>query len=77
MKSENEIIVLHIYVSDNKATVKERRFGVSELESAKAKFEDISKKPASWIPFDALSPKYTVGEWCEYCEFKNTCIEFR
>ena len=77
MKSESEIIVLHIYVSDNKATVKERRFGVSELESAKAKFEDISKKPASWIPFDALSPDYTVGEWCEYCEFKNTCIEFR
>jgi hypothetical protein len=77
MKSESEIVVLHIYVSDNKAAVKERRFGLSELESAKAKFEDISKKPASWIPFDALSPNYNVGEWCEFCEFKNTCIEFR
>ena len=77
MKSETEIIVLHIYVSDNKAIVKERRFGVSELESAKSKFEDISKKPASWIPFDALSPNYNVGKWCEYCEFKNTCAESR
>ena len=77
MKSEKEIIVLHIYVSDNNASIKERRFGVSELESARAKFENISKKPASWIPFDALSPKHSVGEWCEFCEFKNTCIEFR
>ena len=77
MRSEKEIIVLHIYVSDNNASIKERRFGVSELESAQAKFEDISKKPASWIPFDALSPKHSVGEWCEFCEFKNTCIEFR
>lgn len=77
MRSEKEIIVLHIYVSDNNASIKERRFGVSELESAQAKFEDISKKPASWIPFDALSPKHSVGEWCEFCEFKNTCVEFR
>ena len=44
MKSESEIVVLHIYVSDNKAAVKERRFVLSELESAKAKVEDISKK---------------------------------
>ena len=77
MKSEKEIIVLHIYVSDNNASVKERKFGISELESAKVKFEDIAKKPASWIPFDALSPNYKVGEWCDHCEFKNTCIEFR
>ena len=77
MKSEKEIIVLHIYVSDNNASVKERKFGISELESAKAKFEDIAKKPASWIPFDALSPSHKVGEWCDYCEFKNTCTEFR
>ena len=61
MKSEKEIIVLHIYVSDNNASVKERKFGISELESAKAKFEDIAKKPASWIPFDALSPSHKVG----------------
>jgi hypothetical protein len=77
MKSEKEIIVLHIYVSDNNASVKERKFGISELESAKVKFEDIAKKPASWVPFDALSPNYKVGEWCDNCEFKNTCIEFR
>jgi len=77
MKSEEEIIVLHIYVSEHDAEVKERRFGPSEIESAKAKFENIANKPASWIPFDALSPKYTVGDWCQMCEFKNTCSEYR
>ena len=77
MKQEDEIIVLHIYVSEHNAEVKERRFGPSEIESAKAKFESIANKPASWIPYDALSPKYTVGDWCQTCEFKNTCSEYR
>jgi hypothetical protein len=77
MKSEKEIIVLHIYVSDNDASVKERKFSSSEIESAKSKFEDLAKKSASWIPYDALSPKYNLGNWCEVCEFKNTCLENR
>lgn len=77
MKSEKEIIVMHIYVTDNSASVKERRFGSSEIESAKSKFQDIAKKPASWIPFNSLSPKFNVGEWCNHCEFKSTCGEFR
>ncbi len=77
MKSEKEIIVLHIYVSDHDATIKERKFGSSELESAKAKFDDLAKKSASWIPYDALSPKYSIGNWCEVCEFKSTCLENR
>ena len=77
MKSEKEIIVLHIYVSDHDATIKERKFGSSELESAKAKFDDLAKKSASWIPYDALSPKYSIGIWCEVCEFKSTCLENR
>ena len=68
---------MHIYVTDNSASVKERRFGSSEIESAKSKFQDIAKKPASWIPFNSLSPKFNVGEWCNHCEFKSTCGEFR
>ena len=59
------------------ATIKERKFGSSELESAKAKFDDLAKKSASWIPYDALSPKYSIGNWCEVCEFKSTCLENR
>ena len=41
------------------------------------KFEDIAKKSGSWLPFDALNPKFSVGAWCEVCEFKNTCLENR
>ena len=44
MKSEKEIIVMHIYVTDNSASVKERRFGSSEIDSAKSKFQDRAKK---------------------------------
>ena len=54
-----------------------RRFESSELESVKKKFIEIAKKPASWLPFDALSAKYTLGDWCQFCEFKNSCAEYR
>ena len=74
---EDEVIVLHIYSLDDKTTSKERRYEESELDSIKLKFEDIAIKTGSWLPYNALSPKYNVGDWCSFCEFKNTCLENR
>ena len=76
MKTE-EIIVLHVYSLDDATLQKERRYSSSELLSMTEKFEDIAKKSGSWLPFDALNPKFSVGAWCEVCEFKNTCLENR
>ena len=73
----DEVIVLHIYSLDDKTTSKERRYEESELASIKLKFEDIAIKTGSWLPYNALSPKYNVGDWCSFCEFKNTCLENR
>ena len=73
----DEVIVLHIYSLDDKTTSKERRYEESELDSIKLKFEDIAIKTGSWLPYNALSPKYNVGDWCSFCEFKNTCLENR
>lgn len=72
-----EVIVLHVYSLNDQTFNKERRFELSELDSVKKKFIEISKKPASWLPFDALSTRYTIGDWCQYCEFKTTCSEYR
>ena len=73
----DEVIVLHIYSLDDKTTTKERRYEESELDSIKLKFEDIAIKTGSWLPYNALSPKYNIGDWCGFCEFKNTCSENR
>lgn len=73
----DEVIVLHIYSLDDKTITKERRYEESELDSIKLKFEDIATKTGSWLPYNALSPKYNVGDWCVFCEFKNTCLENR
>ena len=75
--NEEEVIILHIYSLENSTQVKERRYAESELNSIKEKFENIAKKIGSWVPFNALSPKYNVGDWCSFCEFKNTCSEYR
>ena len=71
------MIVLHVYSLDDVTLQKERRYSSSELLSMTEKFEDIAKKSGSWLPFDALNPKFSVGAWCEVCEFKNTCLENR
>lgn len=73
----DKVIVLHIYSLDDKTTTKERRYEESELDSIKLKFEDIAIKTGSWLPYNALSPKYNIGDWCGFCEFKNTCSENR
>jgi CRISPR/Cas system-associated exonuclease Cas4 (RecB family) len=72
-----EVIVLHIYVNEDKDEANERRFGEDEFISIEKKFESFAEKIASWNPNDALSPSYEVGDWCNYCEFQETCAEFR
>jgi hypothetical protein len=73
----DDVITLHIYISDTETKIKERSFSESELLDAEKKFLDLAKKSASWIPFNALSPKFEIGEWCQYCEFRTTCSENR
>ena len=72
-----EVTVLHVYLTDNETTIKERNFSESELEEAKKKYQSLAKKSASWVPFDALSVKFNIGDWCEGCEFNNLCSENR
>ena len=73
----NEIKILHIYLPDEDSSVKERIFSESELVEAEKKYESLAIKSASWVPFNALSPAYNIGDWCEFCEFKSTCLENR
>ncbi len=75
--NEEEVIVLHIYSLEKSTQAKERRYAESELKSITEKFENIAIKTGSWVPYNALSPKYNVGDWCGFCEFKNTCSENR
>ena len=73
----NEIKILHIYLPDEDSSIKERIFSESELVEAEKKYESLAIKSASWVPFNALSPAYNTGDWCEFCEFKSTCLENR
>ena len=73
----DDVITLHIYISDTETKIKERSFSESELLEAEKKFLDLAEKSASWVPFNALSPKFKIGDWCQYCEFKTTCSENR
>ena len=38
---------------------------------------NTESKISLWKPNDALSPSYLLGDWCNYCEFQETCAEFR
>ena len=62
---------------DEDSSIKERIFSESELVEAEKKYESLAIKSASWVPFNALSPAYNIGDWCEFCEFKSTCLENR
>jgi len=73
----DDVITLHIYISDTETKIKERTFSESELLEAEKRFLDLAEKSASWVPFNALSPKFKIGDWCQYCEFKTTCSENR
>ena len=72
-----EVTVLHVYLTDDETTIKERNFSESELEEAEKKYQSLAKKSASWIPFNALSVKFNLGDWCQGCEYKNLCSENR
>ena len=55
----------------------ERRFTQDQIESLGNKFDSIAKTIGHWDPSNALHPKFTVGDWCNFCDFQNTCVEFR
>jgi len=77
LDNAKEVTVLHVYLTENETKLKERVFSESELEEAEKKYESLAKRTAVWIPNNALSVKFTLGEWCESCEFKNTCTQNR
>ena len=74
---EKEVVVLHIYTNDKEEKIVERRFTKDQIEVLGKKFESIAKSIGSWDPSDALQPKFTVGDWCNFCDFQDTCHEFR
>jgi len=74
---EDEVVVLHIYANDKDKKTVERRFTLKQFDSLVEEFQLIAEKVGNWDPSDSLQPKYNVGEWCNFCDFQNTCVEFR
>ncbi len=74
---EKEVVVLHIYVSDKEEKIVERRFTDDQIEALKKKFDSIAKTIGQWDPSDALQPGFSEGDWCNFCDFQKTCLEFR
>ena len=74
---ESEVVVLHIYTNDKDEKIVERRFTQDQIEDLGKKFDSIAKTIGHWDPSDALQPKFTEGDWCNFCDFQNTCVEFR
>ena len=74
---EKEVVVLHIYVSDKEEKIVERRFTDDQIEALKKKFDSIAKTIGQWDPSDALQPGFSEGDWCNFCDFQTTCLEFR
>lgn len=52
-------------------------FGESELVEAAEVLSAAAATVASWHPDNSLSPPYTVGEWCTWCEFAGRCADFQ
>ena len=74
---EDEVVVLHIYANDKEKKTVERRFNIKQFDSLVEEFQVIAEKIGKWDPSDSLQPTYTVGDWCKFCDFQNTCMEFR
>ena len=74
---KDKVIVLHIYLNDKKDEPVFRNLEESEFNDIERKFQSIAEKVASWHPSDALSPNYSLGDWCKFCDFQETCAEFR
>ena len=74
---EKEVVVLHIYTNDKEEKIVERRFTQDQIEILGKKFDSIAKTVGLWNPSDALQPEFTEGDWCNFCDFQNTCVEFR
>ncbi len=76
-EEKKDVTVLHVYVNEAKDEPVTRRFGEEEFKTIEKKFLSYAEKIASWNPLDALSVDHSQGSCCDYCEFKQTCAEFR
>ncbi len=76
-EEKKDVTVLHIYLNEAKDEPVERIFGEEEFKTIEEKFYSYAEKIASWNPLDALSVNHSEGNCCDYCEFKQTCAEFR
>ena len=47
------------------------------IAEAEARLRAVALELASLHPTDATSPQYTVGPWCEWCQWVGTCLPSR
>ncbi|MGH8874059.1 MAG: hypothetical protein ACRDVM_02230, partial [Acidimicrobiia bacterium] len=48
-----------------------------DLDRAVERLRGAAQTIAAWHPYDALSPGYRVGGWCQGCPFERRCTSFR
>ena len=52
-------------------------FDSIELDAAREVLQDAAAVIASWHPNNALSPSYSIGDWCRWCPFEGRCSNYR
>jgi hypothetical protein len=52
-------------------------FTETDLAAATDSLQNAANTIAAWNPNDALSPPYTVGDWCNRCPFNSRCGQYR
>ena len=75
--NEDEVTVFHIYTNQDGGKLKPRVFGKDDYDTIIQKFQNKAQRIAKWNPADAMSPKFTVGDWCSNCDYQITCPEYR
>ena len=75
--NEDEVTVFHIYTNQDGGKLKPRVFGKDDYDTIIQKFQNKAQRIAKWNPADAMSPKFTVGDWCSNCDYQTTCPEYR
>ncbi|MFP5331088.1 MAG: PD-(D/E)XK nuclease family protein [Acidimicrobiia bacterium] len=48
-----------------------------EIAAAEERLRSVATSIARLHPADALSPTYSVGPWCDWCEWQGRCLPFR
>ena len=75
--NEDEVTVFHIYTNQDGGKLKPRVFGKDDYDTIIQKFQNKAQRIAKWNPADAMSTKFTVGDWCSNCDYQTTCPEYR